>query len=176
MIDELPVGASTTNQMDEFAENQTSAPESTAPLQERLLSKVWSVRAVAYDELATLFREADSPQDQIFKEHSSSWKKFLADANPGSLEKALDMLQVFIDKAESKLVAVCQNEIIKILIEKCVGHMKPTIKTKSLECFAFIFEVTEQFDESMETVIESLNSKVQKVFISILMFRLIKQL
>jgi hypothetical protein len=167
MIDELPVGASTTNQMDEFAENQTSTPESSAPLQERLLSKVWSVRAVAYDELAALFRDADSPQDPIFREHSSSWKKFLADANPGSLEKALDMLIVFTDLAESKLVAVCQNEIIKILIEKCVGHMKPSIKTKSLECFAFLFEVTEQFEESTEAIMESLNSKVQKVLLSL---------
>jgi hypothetical protein len=146
--------------MDEFAENETMSPESLAPIDERLLSKVWSVRAVAFDELASLFTEADSPQDQIFRDHSSSWKKILADANPGSLEKALDMLLVFIDKADSKLVGSCQNEIIKILIEKCIGHMKPNIKTKSLECFAFLFEVTEMFDESVEPITESLNSKV----------------
>jgi hypothetical protein len=78
--------------MDEFAENETMTTEVLAPIGERLLSKVWSVRAVAFDELASLFAEADSPQDQIFRDHSSSWKKILADANPGSLEKALDML------------------------------------------------------------------------------------
>lgn len=58
----------------------------------------------------------------------------------------------------------CQNDIIKILVEKCVGHAKPTIKTKSLECFNLLFEVTEAFDDSIETVSECLSSKNAKVF------------
>jgi hypothetical protein len=40
-----------------------------------------------------------------------------------------------------------------------VGHAKPTIKSKALECFNFLFEVTESFDDSIETMTESLNSK-----------------
>lgn len=53
--------------------------------------------------------------------------------------------------------------MIKILIEKCIGHAKPTIKSKGLECFNLLFEVTELFDESIETILESINSKNQKV-------------
>lgn len=59
----------------------------------------------------------------------------------------------------------CQNDIIKILIEKCVGHAKANIKTKSLECFNLLFEVSEVFDESTDTIAESLGSKNIKVYL-----------
>lgn len=88
------------------------------------------------------------------------WKKYLGDANPGSLEKCLDALNVFIDRCDPKIIAANQNDIIKVLIEKCVGHAKPTIKLKALECFNLMFEVTETFDESLDTMTESLNSKI----------------
>lgn len=91
------------------------------------------------------------------------WKKYLADANPGSLEKCLDALETFINRADPRLVASSQNDIIKILIEKCVGHMKPTIKTKSLECFNLLFEVSESFDEAIEPLQECVSSKNVKV-------------
>lgn len=91
------------------------------------------------------------------------WKKYINDINPASLEKALDALEVFISRAEPRLVAASQNDIIKILIEKCIGHAKASIKTKGLECFSLLFEVSEAFDESIETISESLNSKNVKV-------------
>lgn len=60
-----------------------------------------------------------------------NWKKYLGDTNPGALEKCLDALQLFIDRCDPKVVATCQNEIIKVLVEKCFGHAKPTIKQKT---------------------------------------------
>ena len=79
------------------------------------------------------------------------------------MEKCLDALEMFISRAEPGLVSASQNDIIRALIEKCVGHAKVTIKTKSLECFNLIFEVTEAFEESMEAMTESLSSKNPKV-------------
>jgi hypothetical protein len=64
----------------------------------------------------------------VFKDHCGSWKKYLSDINPGALEKCLDALEAFIDKADPRVVTGSQNDIIKILIEKCIGHAKPTIK------------------------------------------------
>jgi hypothetical protein len=32
------------------------------------------------------------------------WKKYLGDANPGSLEKCLDALELFISRADPKIV------------------------------------------------------------------------
>ena len=44
---------------------------------------------------------------QVFDDHKDSWKKYLADANPGSLEKCLDALNAFIDRAKQGTVAEC---------------------------------------------------------------------
>jgi hypothetical protein len=87
----------------------------------------------------------------------------LADNNPGSLEKCIDSLQAFIDNGDPIIIASAQNDIIKSLIEKCLGHTKPAIKSKGHECFLMIFEVSEKFEESFETIIEMLNSKNAKV-------------
>jgi hypothetical protein len=99
-IDELPIGGSSgpTQMPDEFgAESNAAAVDNKGPLEERVLSKNWSVRAAAFEELTQAFKQASSPNDQIFKDHSGSWKKYLSDTNPGALEKALDALEVFID-------------------------------------------------------------------------------
>ena len=76
------------------------------------------------------------------------------------MEKCLDALTVFIDRCDPKIIIGNQNDIIKVLIEKCVGHAKPTIKHKALECINLMYEVTEAFDESLDTLAESLNSKI----------------
>lgn len=70
---------------------------------------------------------------------------------------------MFVGRAEPGLVASSQNDIIRALIEKGVGHAKAAIKNKSLECFNLIFEVTEAFEDSMEAMTESLASKNAKV-------------
>ena len=112
-----------------------------------------------------MFRGATNKNDDAFRDHCGNWKKYLVDANPGSLEKCLDALNAYIDKADPKLVAVSQNDVIKTLIEKCLGHAKPTIKAKSLECFLLTFEVSEVFDDptTIETFTEMLGNKQQKV-------------
>ena len=75
----------------------------------------------------------------------------------------MEALQAFVDFGDPKVVVMSQNDVIKLLIEKCIGHTKPSIKQKGLECFNLLFEVTESFDESVETITESLNAKNIKV-------------
>ena len=65
------------------------------------------MRAFAFEELKNLFKDAKSDNSEEFREHSCLWKKYLADANPGSLEKCLDALEAFINRAEPKLVLSC---------------------------------------------------------------------
>lgn len=121
------------------------------------------MRAAAFEELGGMFKTANTPHDDVYKDHGLMFKKYLNDANPGSLEKCLEALEVFIDKAEPKIVAMSQNDILKVLIEKCIGHAKPTIKTKALDCFLLMFEVSEVFEESVPAMEESLKSKNAKV-------------
>lgn len=49
---------------EEFAStNQSAAVDNSGPIEERLVSKNWSVRATAFDELANSFKMSDAPTD-----------------------------------------------------------------------------------------------------------------
>jgi hypothetical protein len=43
-------------------------------------------------------------------------------------------------------VSQLQIGVIKVLVEKCLSHTKPTIKAKALESVLSIFEIAENFD------------------------------
>jgi len=52
-----------------------------------------------------MFKGSSSPNDQVFREYSNDWKKYLSDSNPGALEKCLDALESFVNRADPRLVA-----------------------------------------------------------------------
>lgn len=116
------------------------------------------MRAKAFDELNANFKGAKNSSDQLFKDHSCMWKKYLSESHPNTLDKCVDALQSFLDYSDPKIVVVYQIDIMKGLVEKCIGN--PKTKLKGIECFNLLFEVTENFDDiSSETLIELLNSK-----------------
>jgi hypothetical protein len=41
-----------------------------------------------------------------------------------------------------------------MLVEKCIGHAKPVIKQKGIDCLLLMFEVSENFEDSVETMCE----------------------
>lgn len=127
--------------------------DNSGPLEKRIVSKNWSVRAGAYDELTKMCTDsAKKSKADFFKDHVGSWKDYLKDSNPGALEKALVCLQAFVDKIHKDLLPENQNAIISMLVEKCIGHAKPVIKDKAMECIMLIFEVSENFEDSVETL------------------------
>ena len=88
----------------------------------------------------------------------------MKDSNPGALEKALTCFLAFIDKINKVLITVeSKNAIINMLVEKCIGHMKPVIKQKGIECLLLLFEVSENFEESVECFCELIKHKNVKV-------------
>jgi hypothetical protein len=89
---------------------------------------------------------------------------YLKDTNPGALEKCLDALVQFLNKIQAKVLLDAQNGIIQIIIEKMLlTHAKPGIKAKSLESLLLLFEVTQSFDDSEETLQTLLKHKNVKV-------------
>ena len=50
-----------------------------------------------------------------------------------------------------------------MLVEKCIGHAKVPVKQKAIECFLLIFEVSENFDQSIECLNGLLSHKNVKV-------------
>ena len=83
--DEKPIGGGL--KKDEVDEQVTTADKAdlSGPIEERVLSKNWSTRAKAFEELRNLFKSA-KPTDDVLRDHSSNWKKYLNEANPGVLE------------------------------------------------------------------------------------------
>mgnify|MGYP001084769841 CR=1 FL=1 len=121
--------------------------DNSGPLNDRLVSKNWSVRANAYDELEGLLKGLKTKsKDGLICDHLDKWNLYLKDSNPGALEKALNALTIWLDKINPGLLVENQNAIIPTLVEKCIGHAKPVVKEKAIECFLLIFEVSENFD------------------------------
>jgi hypothetical protein len=50
-----------------------------------------------------------------------------------------------------------------MIVDKCLGHAKPIIKTKGTECFLLLFEVSENFEDSIDTLKELIKHKNVKV-------------
>ena len=102
--------------------------DNSGPLEKRIVSKNWSVRAGAYDELTQKSKDASHGSKADFmRDHSAQWKLYLKDANPGALEKCLDCFLAFLDKVHPSIMIEHQNGIINMLVEKCMGHVKKVI-------------------------------------------------
>jgi len=138
--------------------------DNSGPLEKRLVSKNWSVRANAYDELTKMCMDAQvDSKAAFFGEYAGEFKTYLKDSNPGALEKALTTLEAFLQKAKGQVVVEHQNGIIDMLVEKCLSHAKPVIKNKGTECLLLLFECTESFDDCVDTLNNLANNKNVKV-------------
>lgn len=161
-MDDVAIGGGAGASMGKTA---AEAADHSGPLETRIVSKNWNVRAQAYDDLNKLSKDAaiDS-KEPFFQAHVDQWKVYLKDTNPGALEKALDCLISFLNKVQAKVLLDSQNGIIQIIIEKMLlTHARPGIKAKSLECLLLLFEVTQNFEDSSETLLTLLAHKNVKV-------------
>lgn len=133
-----------------MGKSSAETADNSGPLEKRILSKNWSVRAGAYDELTKMSQDANpGSKAEFMKEHIGQFKVYLKDNNPGSLEKCLDCMNAFINKIHKSLMGPEDvNAILAMLVEKCMGHMKPVIKNKSFESLLLLFEVYESFADS----------------------------
>jgi hypothetical protein len=82
----------------EASDSGGSKVDDTGPLEERLVSKNWGVRAKAFEELANVFTQS-SDKPSTYKGYSCSFKKYLGDSNPAALEKAIHVVQIFSEYA-----------------------------------------------------------------------------
>ena len=159
MVDDMPVGggggANPFGAADEQPPAQAAGnADDDKPLDERLLSKAWAVRKTAFEELCAIINKFDvGTNNEIMNQHASKWAKYLAEPNPGALEKVLDCFQVYIDKCDPAILASMQNSVYPPIMDKCLGAAKPTLKAKSMECMLLFFEVSENFgDETLDAL------------------------
>lgn len=141
--------------------------DNSGPLEKRIISKNWSVRAGAFDELTKKYKDASvNSKDEAFAQYIGMFKtNFLKDSNPGALEKALDCLKICLEKIRKQTLGEEVPGLLGILIEKCVGHVKPNIRAKALEAVHLAFEVSEDFafpGDTLRTFASHKNVKVSK--------------
>ena len=170
MVDDMPVGGG--GGANPFGAENEQPPAQAAgnadddkPLEERLVSKAWAVRKTAFEELcATISKFEAGANNQVMNEHASKWVKYLAEPNPGALEKVLDCFHAYIDKCDGGLLASIQNSVYAPMTDKCLGAAKPSLKTKSMECMLLYFEVSENFgDETLDALQALIKSNKPKV-------------
>ena len=161
-MDDVAIGGGAGAQMGKTA---AESADHSGPLETRIVSKNWNVRAQAYDDLNKLSVDATiDSKEGFFQTHVDQFKVYLKDTNPGALEKCLDCLVNFLNKIQAKVLLDAQNRIIQIIIEKMLlTHAKPGIKAKSLESLLLLFEVTQNFDDSEDTLQTLLKHKNVKV-------------
>ena len=161
-MDEQAIGGGSGEQM---GKSSAEMADNSGPLEKRILSKNWSVRAGAYDELTKMSSDApDGCKADFMKAHIGQWKVYLKDNNPGALEKALNCFNLFIEKIHKSIISPEDlNPIISMLVEKCLTHMKPVLKKLASESLLLLFEAYESFDDSQETLTSLAGHKVPKV-------------
>ena len=164
-IDEVAIGGGSGAQMGETAAQKA---DNSGPLEERLVNKGnWAVRAKAFEELTGIFNSApDNSKSEHFMNSVDKFKIYFKDSNPGALEKSLDCFEAFLKKVDPKIIGEEFNPILAMMIEKCIGHAKPAVKSKSKECLLLMYEVVENFTDSIETLLGLCKHKNVKVSLS----------
>ena len=71
--------------------------------------------------------------DPLIYDHADGFKKYLADSNPGALEKAVDCYIEFVKKASKSIISDMQGTTIELLISKSISHLKPSLQEKGME-------------------------------------------
>jgi hypothetical protein len=137
----------------------------TGPLTQRIVSKRWDTRVLAYEELAKLMGssagEGAENLQTLYNEHHGKFQKYIVDTHPGAQEKALEAFIVFFKtypKAQEK-----GDLYLKILIEKILISMKPAIKKKCKETALEVFKLAEDFEALCDMPLSLLTIKNMKV-------------
>ena len=171
-IDEIPIGKSSAFTVSEYPpdyqENPNNLPIADSsvniPLSERLKSKIWKIRQLAFEELAINFEEMDfSTINSMFS--FIEMTKFIGDSNPGSQEKALLAYKIYLNKL--KKIEENLEETFKILFEKVLITQK--MKKIGIETLFLIFEKSadkKDFSSVFLTLLTNKNPKTVSITIS----------
>ena len=97
-MEDVAIGGGAGAQMGKTA---AETADNSGPIEARLVSKNWSVRANAFDELNKLYIDGTG-KEPVYGDHVDNWKLFLKDSNPGALEKALTAIESCLKKMTPK--------------------------------------------------------------------------
>jgi len=99
----------------------------------------------------------------LFSHFCSKWKEYLSESHVAVQKQQVMALIVFLDYIHPDILKEHQNDILRVLIEKTMAQTKQEVDVKALECIILIFEVSGEFEMSVETLQEMIQHKNVKV-------------
>eukprot|EP00041_Stephanoeca_diplocostata_P035693 m.1267989 g.1267989 ORF g.1267989 m.1267989 type:complete len:2057 (+) comp24744_c0_seq4:288-6458(+) len=134
---------------------------SRIPLVERVVHKVWKVRAAAYDEVAALFTGLDDPSAPEFAEYSGIVKKFVVDSNAMAQGKGIAAASAFVRCADVK--QDLSQALVNGIVTKCLNSSKAATKEGAIELCKLLIEATSTSEDVIGGLIVGFSHKQPKI-------------
>ncbi|KAL4424717.1 hypothetical protein ABPG77_000060 [Micractinium sp. CCAP 211/92] len=145
-------------------EAQVLADAKKLPLDEQLAHSSWKVRAQALETVKERVGRAFSTEDEIFAEAGPLLAKAAGDSNANVMDKAVEALLAYLEKADEPLAARIAGPASAVLAGKCLKG-KPATVAKAGEACMQLIEL-EQQAAVLEAVLKAFGDKVPKVVLA----------
>eukprot|EP00126_Sphaerothecum_destruens_P014699 Sdes_comp27055_c0_seq1m22976 len=135
---------------------------SKIPLEDRLVHSNWKARLSAYEEAVKLFSSIDDPCSAEFGKYTNYLKKMVVDPNANALDKALDAVFIFTERAQC--VEGAAGEIMGGLVSKCFSARDKT-KYRAFDIALMLVEI-EKGDIVISDCVKGISNKQPKIVVS----------
>ncbi|KAL4854812.1 hypothetical protein ACK3TF_004509 [Chlorella vulgaris] len=142
-------------------EAQVLAEAAKQPLSEQLAHSSWKVRAQALTSIQQKLSRAFSCEDAIFAEAGPLLVKAVGDSNANVMDKAVETLVTYLEKADEGIAARVAAPIAGVLASKCLKGKPATVARTGEACMQLI--ELEQQAVVVEAVLKAFTDKVPKV-------------
>ncbi|WIA40847.1 hypothetical protein OEZ86_004518 [Tetradesmus obliquus] len=136
------------------------------PLEERAAHSNWKVRSAAYEFIKSKCSSVFDDSDPCLAEFADVFPKASADGNAAALDKALEALQAFLEKASDAAASRIARSVSSNIVAKALGS-RPSTVAKGNDCLAAFVEV-EQAEKVTTALVEGYSHKVPKVVVGAL--------
>eukprot|EP00775_Hariotina_reticulata_P007310 gene7310-7523_t len=147
-------------------EEKLLADAAKLSVEERCVHTSWKVRSAAYEHIKAACEKVFDSSDPVLSEFVGVFPKATAEGNAAALDKALEALAAWLDKASDSAAARIAHSSCNNIVSKALGA-RPSTATKGMDCLA-AFIVAEQSEKATAALIEGYGNKVPKVVVGAL--------
>lgn len=149
--------------------SETAAPTSataTGAIEDRIVSKDWKARVSAYEEMKQELEQVEDSSTEdaaaTINKYSPFLSKMMNDSSAPALDKAVDAVYTFLDKASSEHRATSYaSDIVNAIVSKC-SSAKPATKAKCDDIILLLIELGAS-DTVFAPLFNSIDNKNPKI-------------
>eukprot|EP00882_Tetradesmus_deserticola_P019418 GHRQ01020900.1.p1 GENE.GHRQ01020900.1~~GHRQ01020900.1.p1 ORF type:complete len:197 (+),score=46.47 GHRQ01020900.1:338-928(+) len=121
------------------------AEAANLPIDKRAAHANWKVRSAAYEHIKLKCTSVFDPSDPCLATFVPVFSKASADGNAAALDKALEALEAFLEKASDAAAGRIVGTVCSNIVGKSLGA-RPSTVAKGVDCLA-AFVVVEQAEK-----------------------------